>query len=58
MLAKADELADAHGCFLCRQFENEANADVHSRTTAIEILDDFARSGLDYWVTGAAPAAR
>src|SRR6201998_2124057 len=32
MLAKATELAEAHGWFLCRQFENEANADVHSRT--------------------------
>src|SRR5687767_16034099 len=34
MLAKAVELAQRHGYFLCRQFENEANADVHSRTTA------------------------
>src|SRR5688572_23194641 len=34
MLAKAAELAEAHGWFLCRQFENEANAEVHSRTTA------------------------
>src|SRR5207247_4488319 len=34
MLAKATELAEAHGWFLCRQFENEANADMHSRTTA------------------------
>ena len=34
MLAKAVELAEAHGWFLCRQFENEANADIHSRTTA------------------------
>ena len=52
MLAKAVELAETHGWFLCRQFENEANADVHSRTTAREILDDFAEDGLDYWVTG------
>jgi len=37
MLAKATELAEAHGWFLCRQFENEANADMHSRTTAREI---------------------
>jgi len=52
MLAKAVELARAHGWFLCRQFENEANADVHSRTTAREILEDFAGARLDYWVTG------
>src|SRR6187401_2430607 len=36
MLNKAIELAEHHGWFLCRQFENEANADVHSRTTAVE----------------------
>jgi cysteine synthase len=53
MLAKAIELAETHGWFLCRQFENEANADVHSRTTAVEILDDFRDIPLDYWVTGA-----
>src|SRR3954447_16559319 len=53
MLAKAVELAQAHGWFLCRQFENEANADVHSRTTAREILEDFEGEQLDYWVTGA-----
>src|SRR3954468_251687 len=41
MVAKANELAEAHGWFLTRQFENEANADMHSRTTAKEILDDF-----------------
>jgi cysteine synthase A len=52
MLAKAVELAETHGWFLCRQFENEANADIHSRTTAREILADFAGERLDYWVTG------
>jgi cysteine synthase A len=53
MLAKAAELAEKHGWFLCRQFENEANTEVHARTTAREILDDFAGERLDYWVTGA-----
>jgi cysteine synthase A len=52
MLAKAVELAEAHGWFLCRQFENEANAEMHSRTTAPEILEAFAGERLDYWVTG------
>jgi cysteine synthase A len=52
MLAKATELAEKHGWFLVRQFENEANADAHSRTTAPEILAAFADDGLDYWVTG------
>jgi len=52
MLAKAVELAAKHDWFLVRQFENEANADAHSRTTAPEILAAFADDGLDYWVTG------
>jgi cysteine synthase A len=37
---------------MTRQFENEANPDFHSRTTAREIIDDFAGQRLDYWVTG------
>jgi cysteine synthase A len=52
MVNKAMALAKAHGWFLTRQFENEANADMHSRTTAREIIDDFAGERLDYWVTG------
>lgn len=52
MLAKAVELAQEHGWFLCHQFENEANAEMHSQTTAPEILESFADIGLDYWVTG------
>src|SRR5712692_8643441 len=48
MVTKANELAEKHGWFLTRQFENEANADMHSRTTAREILDDFAGERLDY----------
>jgi cysteine synthase len=52
MLAKAVELAEAHGWFLCRQFENEANPNIHSATTAEEILEDFSDVGLDYFVTG------
>jgi cysteine synthase len=52
MLAKAVELAEQHGWFLCRQFENEANPNIHTATTAEEILEDFADTHLDYWVTG------
>jgi cysteine synthase A len=52
MVTKMEELAGAHGWFMTRQFENEANADYHSRTTAREIIDDFASERLDYWVTG------
>ena len=52
MVDKAIELAETHGWFLTRQFENEANADMHSRTTAREIVEAFAGERLDYWVTG------
>ncbi|HER27140.1 MAG TPA: cysteine synthase A [Rhodospirillales bacterium] len=52
MVDKARELADANGWFLTRQFENEANPDMHSATTAREIINDFEDEKLDYWVTG------
>ena len=52
MVVKTQELAAKHGWFMTRQFENEANADMHSRTTAPEILRDFEGEQLDYWVTG------
>ena len=52
MVKKAVELAEANGWFLTRQFENEANADYHSRTTAREIIQDFKGERLDYFVTG------
>ncbi|HZT47288.1 MAG TPA: cysteine synthase A [Hyphomicrobiaceae bacterium] len=52
MVTKAVELARMHGWFLTRQFENEANPDMHSRTTAREIIEDFKGEPLDYWVTG------
>jgi len=52
MVTKATELAEKHGWFLTRQFENEANPDVHARTTAREIIKDFEGERLDYWVTG------
>ena len=52
MYEKAKELADANGWFLARQFENEANADIHEATTAREIIGDFQGERLDYFVTG------
>jgi len=52
MVQKTQELAAKHGWFFTRQFENEANPDMHSRTTAREILDDFSGDPLDFWVTG------
>jgi len=52
MVAKARELADQHGWWQPRQFENPANAETHARTTAVEILQAFDDLPLDYWVTG------
>ncbi len=52
MVRLAEELAERHGWFLSRQFENEANPAYHRNTTGPEILQDFAGRRLDYWVTG------
>lgn len=52
MYMKAKELADAHGWFLARQFETDANADIHESTTAQEIIADFKGKKLDYFVSG------
>jgi cysteine synthase A len=52
MVRKAKELAEKHGWFLARQFENPANPEYHRNTTAAEILRDFAGRRLDYFVTG------
>jgi cysteine synthase A len=52
MVGKARELAEKNGWFMARQFENPANPDYHSRTTAREIIEDFKGDKLDYWVSG------
>jgi cysteine synthase A len=52
MYRKAVELAEANGWFLARQFETGANAAIHEATTAREIINDFAGSRLDWFVTG------
>ncbi len=52
MVRKAEELAEKHGWFLARQFQNPANPAYHASTTGPEILSDFAGHRLDYWVTG------
>jgi cysteine synthase len=48
----ADALAEKHGWFRARQFDNPANPAYHRQTTASEILGDFAGRRLDYFVTG------
>ena len=51
-IARAQELAAATpGAWIPQQFENPANIDVHERTTALEILQDFPE-GLDALITG------
>jgi cysteine synthase A len=52
MVRLAAELAEKHGWFLARQFENPANPAYHAQTTGPEILSDFAGRRLDHWVTG------
>ncbi|SDW71384.1 cysteine synthase A [Lysobacter enzymogenes] len=52
MVRRAAELAEKHGWFLARQFENPANPAFHRNTTAAEILQDFAGRRLDHFVTG------
>ena len=51
-IARAQELqAQTPNSWVPQQFENPANADVHARTTAQEILADFP-DGLDVLITG------
>ncbi len=51
-IARAQELVTATpGSWMPQQFENEANIEVHRRTTTQEILQDFPE-GLDVIITG------
>ena len=52
MVRKAAELAQKHGWFLARQFENPANPAYHRNTTGPEIIQDFVGKRLDHFVTG------
>ncbi|SFK36812.1 cysteine synthase A [Rhodanobacter glycinis] len=52
MVRIAEELAQKHGWFLPRQFDNPANPAYHRSTTAAEILSDFAGRRLDAFVSG------
>ena len=52
-IERAIELtASTDGAWMPAQFENPANVDVHVRTTAQEILADFADTPIDALVTG------
>ena len=51
-IARAEELVAATpGSWMPQQFENPANVEVHARTTAQEILEDFP-DGIDALITG------
>lgn len=51
-IAKALEMAEEiQNSWIPQQFENEANPQIHAKTTAQEILNDFPE-GFDYLITG------
>ncbi|PGV52676.1 cysteine synthase A [Bacillus sp. AFS037270] len=49
-IAKAEELVKEHGYFLPQQFKNQANPEVHRRTTGKEIVEQMDQ--LDAFVSG------
>jgi cysteine synthase A len=52
-IARAQELIDeTPDSWMPQQFENPANLEVHRRTTAREILEDFRDSPIDVLITG------
>ncbi|MBB3763294.1 cysteine synthase A [Sphingomicrobium lutaoense] len=52
-IARAEEIvANTEGAWMPQQFDNPANVEVHARTTAQEILADFADQPLDVLITG------
>jgi len=52
-LERAKEIAaQTDGAWIPQQFDNPANIDVHLRTTAMEILSDFAQDPVDVLITG------
>jgi cysteine synthase len=51
-IEKAGELvASTPGAWMPQQFDNPANPEIHKKTTAVEILNDFP-DGIDYLITG------
>lgn len=52
-IERATELVEqTDGAWMPQQFDNPANVEVHTRTTAQEILADFKDGGLDALITG------
>lgn len=51
-IEKANELLETHSnAWMPQQFNNQANVDIHKKTTAQEIIQDFP-DGLDFLITG------
>lgn len=50
-IKKAEELKDANGYFMPQQFANQANPEIHSKTTGKEIVEQM-KDGLDGFVSG------
>ena len=51
-IRKAEELAKENGYFMPQQFKNEANPEVHRRTTGKEIVEQFGGEQLDAFISG------
>jgi cysteine synthase len=52
-IARATEIVEqTDGAWMPQQFENQANVEVHVRTTVQEILNDFRESPIDAIITG------
>jgi cysteine synthase len=51
-IERANELAkETPNSWVPQQFDNPANTEIHKKTTALEILNDFP-NGVDYMITG------
>jgi len=51
-MERAEELkAKNPNVWIPKQFENKSNPDIHRKTTALEIIEDFP-NGIDYLITG------
>lgn len=50
-IKKAENLKEEHGYFMPQQFSNEANPEIHARTTGNEIVEQM-KDGLDAFVSG------
>lgn len=51
-IKKAEELAEKHGYFVPRQFNNPSNPEIHRQTTGKEIVEQFGDDPLDAFVAG------